>query len=197
MATEWTQEAVDNLFWALHDYRLDVREAKVLGALASGFPVNARKSWYPQCTLLGDLAWMSKTEVLVQAVVDAGADALIPDCYGQTPAHIAANIGMLGVLKILQAKCPGAMSALDAKGNNLLYHHILIRPEQEIILWLLQQPDLPLLAKNKRGQTALDECRQRSWLHKRFSDVIECEMQCRARWSGSRAAWLAAVTLYD
>jgi hypothetical protein len=188
---KWTQDKINDVFRLLSTGSLQW----LSGVLADGFPVNAtRGDVLPGGTLLHSLACMKSVDVavLVKTIVDAGADVTLLNRWQESAGHIAARYRNLDVLQALGRGCVGVTNTL---GDTLLHSAVrLLGPSQEVVAWLLQQPELPLFARNNDGYTALDWChRHHVYIDAAIATMIEREMQRRVRWTALRAAWVAAA----
>jgi hypothetical protein len=189
---KWTQDKINDVFRLLSTGSLQW----LSGVLADGFPVNAtRGDVLPGGTLLHSLACMKSVDVavLVKTIVDAGADVTLLNRWQESAGHIAARNRNLDVLQALGRGCVGVTNTL---GDTLL-HSVVWQDgvvSQETVAWLLQQPELPLFARNNDGYTALDWChRYYVYIDSAIATMIEREMQRRIRWTALRAAWVAAA----
>jgi hypothetical protein len=186
---KWTQDKINDVFRLLSTGSLQW----LSDVLADGFPVNAtRGDVLPGGTLLHSLACMKNTAVLVKTIVDAGANVTLLNRWQETAGHVAARYRNLDVL---QALGPGCVGVTNTLGNTLLHSAVQhMGPSQETVAWLLQQPELPLFARNNDGYTALDWChRYHVSIHAASATMIEQEMQRRVRWTVLRAVWVAAA----
>jgi ankyrin repeat protein len=108
---------------------------------------------------------------------------------GSTLLHQAAYAGNVYMMQVLRNKFGASLDAVDDYKCTVLMYAVFSR-KLHAVQWLLQQPDMNLLAVNMKGNTAY-----KAAVINNFYDIAVCiaaETAARARWTAARATWLAA-----
>lgn len=90
----------------------------------------------------------------VEGLLSRGVSASEKTKYGETALHLAASNGHLRVLKLLASKSP--IHVLNAKDHNgwTAAHRAVTSGNEELVLWLIQQPNINLDLRDKHGRRA-------------------------------------------
>jgi ankyrin repeat protein len=190
----WSQVAIDDMISALSSCDCNFTPAleRVQIALGRGFPVNAKTTLYPRGTLLHALVWRCYDADTVLYLIQHGANVLACDCHGQTPGHLAAVRGLLGVCRALGSKSIAWVDDRLPKGYTPLESALATtRPDLEVVTWLAQH------SCNDTLRAAACTFKPQPYQPQPYLvaslAVIKEELARRARWSPLRAAWVAAA----
>lgn len=90
----------------------------------------------------------------VEGLLSRGVSVSEKTKYGETALHLAASNGHLRVLKLLASKSP--IHVLNAKDHNgwTATHRAVTSGNDELVLWLIQQPNINLDLRDKHGRRA-------------------------------------------
>lgn len=88
----------------------------------------------------------------VELLLKKGSDHTKTTEYGKTPLFYANNVEMI---KLLINQNAGTLTDVDKEGNTLLHNAVGIKPEFEIVKYMLKHVDVNIM--NKDGDTALIE----------------------------------------
>jgi ankyrin repeat protein len=90
----------------------------------------------------------------VEGLLSRGVSVSEKTKYGETALHLAASNGHLRVLKLLASKSP--IHVLNAKDHNgwTAAHRAVTSGNDELVLWLIQQPNINLDLRDKHGRRA-------------------------------------------
>jgi ankyrin repeat protein len=102
--------------------------------------------------------------------------------YGETALHLAASNGHLRVLKLLASKSP--LHVFNAKDHNgwTATHRAVTSGNEDLVLWLIQQPNINLDLKDKHGRRAIafaaaygTEAMLKAFLERRPDDITHLD----------------------
>lgn len=90
----------------------------------------------------------------VESLLSRGVGVSEKTEYGETALHLAASNGHLRVLKLLASRSP--IHVLNAKDHNgwTAAHRSVTSGNDELVLWVIQQPDINLSLRDKHGRRA-------------------------------------------
>jgi hypothetical protein len=110
-----------------------------------------------------------------------------------TLMNCAAKLGRVDVMDVLYTKYNIPLDGKDAAGCTVLGHAIY-RGHLHVVQWLLRKPELSLEANASKYKLIEQESALEFARHCGATEIADCisaEVAARARWSSSRAAWLA------
>jgi uncharacterized protein len=104
------------------------------------------------------VACMMGNQAMVELLLEAGADAVTPDRYGDTPIMKAAREGHVGITRALLAHGCGDIDARNWAGRTALYWACMNGRTNAVLLLLEAGADMRIASTD--GRTALDRARE-------------------------------------
>lgn len=92
---------------------------------------------------------------VVKGILDRGVDISAKTKYGETALHLAASNGHRRILQLLALEIPEhVLNAKDRYGWTVA-HHSVTSGNEELVLWLLQQPNVNFGLRDGHGRRAV------------------------------------------